>query len=112
MSARAEAVVVLVDVHELVTREACSEPDEAHDAKTDRAGFRVVGTLVKGSVGARRARVEAAVCHRWSNLHRLTDSVGVTAPAESLLCSRVRRADESVSSYECSTSACGYLALS
>ncbi|HEV2737243.1 MAG TPA: hypothetical protein VGU66_01560 [Candidatus Elarobacter sp.] len=80
----AEAALVGRDGNRLATREERGKPDDANEAEGGTVALCVAEASATAWWGFRRGRVESGVCHSVGNLHRVTDSVGVTAPAESL----------------------------
>ena len=87
-----EPAAVVVDAHELPAGEARGQPTEADEAEPERSGACIRRARIVARPGVRRGCAEAGGCHRWTYLHRVTDSVGVSAPAESPMSSCACRA--------------------
>src|ERR1700681_141762 len=80
----AEPTPVFRDGHRFAAGEDRGEPDDADEAEADAAAFGVAKASATARRGFRRERVEPCVCPSVDNPHRVTDSVGVAAAAESL----------------------------
>src|ERR1700733_6539718 len=80
----AEAAVIVGEADLLAARESRGEPDEAYDSEGNAFTTGVRRPRNMARPGSRRGCVESSDCHSVDNSHRVTDSVGVPALAESL----------------------------
>jgi hypothetical protein len=87
----AEPAAIFRDRDALAARQQCAEPDDSDEFERDAAALHVRVRAAVARLGFRRERVESGACNSVGHLHRVTDSVGVPPPAESLCHSHVAR---------------------